>query len=63
MLSSVFSQYKDVVHIMPTNYLHTENLFDIVKCMIIGLEEISFQVLSVITDNNAINKKFYIFLL
>ena len=54
MLSNVFSQYKDV---MPTKCLKAVNLFDIVICIIIGLEEIDFQVLSIITDNNAINKK------
>ena len=42
---------------MPTKCLKAESLFDIIKCIIIGLEEISFQVLSIITDNNAINKK------
>ena len=31
MLSSVFSQYKDVVHVMPTKCLKAENIFDIVK--------------------------------
>ena len=56
MLSSVFSQYKDVVHVMPTKCLKAESLFDIIK-HIIGLEEIGFQVLSIIIDNNAINKK------
>ena len=57
MLSSVFSQYKDGVHVMPTKCLKAENLFDIVKCIIIGLEKIDFQVLSIITDHNATNKK------
>ena len=57
MLSSVFSQYKDVVHVMPTKCLKAGSLFDIIKCIIIGLEEIGFQVLSIIIDNNAINKK------
>ena len=56
ILSSVFSQYKGVVHVMPTKSFKAENLFDIVKCIIFGLEEIDFQVLSIITDN-AINKK------
>ena len=42
MLSSVFSQYKDVVHAMPTKCLKAESLFDIIKCIIIGLEEIGF---------------------
>ena len=57
MLSSVFSLYKDVVHVMPTKCLKAESLFDIVKCIIIGLGGIGFQVVSIITDNNAINKK------
>ena len=61
MLSSVFSQYKDVVHLMPTKCLQAENLFDIVKHIMIGLEEIGSQVLSVIIDNNAINKKVIFF--
>ena len=51
MLRSVFSQYKDIEHVMPTKFLKAENLFDIVKRIIIGLEEIGFQVLSIITDN------------
>ena len=63
MLNSVFSQYKDVVHIMQTKCLKAESLFDIIKRIIIGLEEIGFQVLSIITDNNAINKKSYIIVL
>lgn len=42
MLSSVFSQYKDVAHIIPTKCLKAENLFDIVKHAIISLEEIDF---------------------
>ena len=57
ILSSVFSQYKDVVHVMPTKCLKAENLFAIVKHMIIDLEEIGFQVLSIITNNNVMHKK------
>ena len=49
MLSSVFLLYKDAVNVMPTKCLRTENLFDIVKCIIIGLEEIGFQLLSIMT--------------
>ena len=40
---------------MPTRCLTAENLLDIIKRIIIGLE-IGFQVLSIIT-NNALNKK------
>ena len=53
-LSSVFSQDKDIIYVMPTKYFQAENLFNIVKRIIIGLEEIDFQVLSIITDNNLI---------
>ena len=56
MLSSVLSQYNGVVHVMPPTCLKAENLFDIVKPIIIYLEEICFRLLSIITDNNPINK-------
>ena len=36
MLSSVFSLYKDIVHVMPTKFLKDENLFDIDKYIIIS---------------------------
>ena len=42
---------------MPTKCLKAEKLFNIIKRLIIGLEEIGFKVLCVIMDNNAINKK------
>ena len=45
------------MHVMPTKCLKDENLLDIIKRIIIGLEEIDFQVLSIIIDNNAIDKK------
>ena len=57
MLSCVLSNYKDVIYIMLTKCLKAENLFNIIKWLIIWLEEISFKVLCVIIDNNAINKK------
>ena len=41
MLSSVFSQYKDIVHVMPTKCLKAESLFDIIKHVIIGLSIIN----------------------
>ena len=58
MLNRVFSQYKDILCVTQTKCLQAENLFEMVKCIIIGLEEIGFQVLSILTNNNnAINKK------
>ena len=57
MLSSVCSKFKDVVHVMPAKSIKAEILFNVMKHIIIGLEQIGFRVISVITDNNAINKK------
>ena len=45
MLSSVFLQNKDVVHVMPTKCLKAENLFDIIKHVIIGLKVIGFRLI------------------
>ena len=53
MLSSIFSKYKDVVHVRPTKCFQAENFFDIGG----HLEEIGFQVSVIITNNNVINKK------
>lgn len=57
MITSAFSSYKDVVHVLPSCKMNGETLFAIVKRMIVGLESIGFTVISVITDNNRINRK------
>ena len=56
MLSRVFSQYTDAVHVIPSKCFKGNNLFDIAKYVIIALEDIGFRVISLIADNNAINK-------
>ena len=57
MISSVFSKYKDVVHLLPTCKISADDLNAMLKKIIIGLEDIGFKVIAVITDNNAINRK------
>lgn len=57
MVNSVCSVYKDVAHIMPTKSMTAENLYSFIKKILIGLEDIGFRVICVLTDNNAINKK------
>ena len=37
--------------------MNAESLFNITKRLIIGLEQIGFKVICVITDNNSINRK------
>lgn len=57
MLQSFLSTYKDVAYIMPVQKINAENLFNVIKKVIIGLEEIGFKVICVSSDNNAINGK------
>lgn len=57
MVSSLFSPYRDVVHIVPVKTLTADVLHSLIKKTIIGLEHIGFSVLCVSTDNNSINKK------
>lgn len=57
MISSLKSNFKEVVHILPVKTPNAESLHAVLKKVIIGLEEIGFEVLVVATDNNAINRK------
>ncbi|XP_064120877.1 uncharacterized protein LOC135225533 [Macrobrachium nipponense] len=57
MINSLFSGFKDVVHILPAKSMTAGNLFTFIKQIIIGLENIGFRVICVLTDNNAINQK------
>ena len=57
MISSIFSNYKDVVHLLPICKMTADELYIIIKKLVVGLESIGFKVIAVITDNNAINRK------
>jgi len=57
MISSIVSKYKDVAHVLPTCKINAVDLFVLIQRIIRGLEEAGFRVFSVITDNNAINRK------
>ena len=57
MISSVFSNYKDVVHLLPISKISAEDLHSVLKKFICDLENIGFKVIAAITDNNAINRK------
>ncbi|GBM41413.1 hypothetical protein AVEN_172191-1 [Araneus ventricosus] len=56
MLQSLFSPYKDVIHIVPIDTFDASKLFDLMKKVIMGLEEIGFKVMGMVTDNNSINR-------
>ncbi|KAK9680521.1 hypothetical protein QE152_g39034 [Popillia japonica] len=53
----MLSSYKDVVHMLPVKTMRADDLYVFIRKVIIGLEDIGFEVLCVVSDNNAINKK------
>lgn len=57
MISSLLSNMEEVVHVAPVNKMCAERLHSMLKEIIIGLEKIGFNVMCVLTDNNAINRK------
>ena len=61
MISSVFSKYKDVVHLLLTCRMSASDLNVMLKKITVGLEDIGFRVIAVITDNNSINRKAVLF--
>ena len=57
MINSLFSDYKDVAHKLPSRKLTSDILHSLIKKRVSGLTEIGFVVISVLTDSNAINQK------
>jgi hypothetical protein len=57
MIQSLLSNHKDVVHIMPVKKIDAEQLFNFIKKVIMGLHNIGFEVICLVSDNNAINHK------
>ena len=57
MISSIFSNYKDVIHLLPTCKITVDELYITIKKLAVGLESIGFKVIAVIADNNTINRK------
>ncbi|GBN34185.1 hypothetical protein AVEN_138974-1 [Araneus ventricosus] len=56
MLQSLFSPYKDAIHIVPIDTFDASKLYDLMKKVIMGLEELGFKVMGMVTDNNSINR-------
>jgi hypothetical protein len=57
MISSITSNFKEVIHIFPTSTMKSDTLFDCIRTVITKLEDISYRVLCVLSDNNAVNGK------
>ncbi|GBM33030.1 hypothetical protein AVEN_263517-1 [Araneus ventricosus] len=45
------------VHIVPVSHIVAEDLFTLIKKIILALEEIGFKGMGIVTDNNSINRK------
>lgn len=59
MVSSLLSKYVDVVAIIPVINMTSEQLKSFIADVLNMLERIGFQVISLIADNNIINRKAY----
>ena len=57
MLQSMLSPYKEVVKILPVKNITAEDLYKIIFETIIELENLTFFVIAIVSDNNSINKK------
>lgn len=57
MLNSIKSDFKEVIHIAPVSHINHDTLHSFIETLILGLEEIGYKIICVISDNNAINSK------
>lgn len=57
MISSIMSDFKEVVHICPTSKTDHNMLYIFMKYLITSLEEIGYRIFCVVSDNNTINSK------
>ena len=57
MISSLLSSNKDVAALIPAKNLTAENLCNILKSLLKRLVEAQYNVISIISDGNRINKK------
>ena len=57
MIKSLLSDYKEVAHILPVCRIEAEQLYLYIRKIITGLHSIGYNVICVVSDNNAINRK------
>ena len=60
-LNTICSKFCEVVHIIPVKTITAEILHMLVRKVIVGLEQIGFNVICVVSDNNRINGKAVLF--
>lgn len=59
MISSIMSNYKDVVGLFPQTHVSGEGLYLLVQKIIELLSSIGFNIVSIICDNNRVNRKMF----
>ena len=62
MLSSIRSKNKDVISLIPVQKMNAEQLCQVIKQVIANVTEAGYQIVSIISDNNVINRKSFILL-
>ena len=59
MLSSILSNNRDVVSLVPVQQMTYSYLFDLTKQMITNVTNAGYTVISIISDNNVVNRKMF----
>ena len=62
MLSSIRSKNKDVISLIPVQKMNAEQLCQMIKQVIANVTEAGYKIVSIISDNNVINRKSFILL-
>lgn len=57
MVQSLASSFKEVAHILPVKSIDAAMLHNVTRKVLTGLESLEYEVICVITEDNAINRK------
>ena len=57
MLSSIFSDNRDVVSLVPVQQMTSKYLCDLTRQVIINVTKAGYTIVSIISDNNVVNRK------
>lgn len=59
MISSIMSNYKDVVGLFPQTHICAEDLYHLIMDILQLLTSIGFRIVAIISDNNRVNRKMF----
>jgi hypothetical protein len=55
MISSIASNFQEVIHIFSTSTMKRDTLFDCIRTVVSKLKKIGYRVFCLLIDNNAVN--------